>query len=113
MKNPTSSHPKQSPVAPNSCLIVCLLLASVSRMAFAASQTWTNAPADASWTNINNWIARAVPGGLNMTGNTVNNDVATINSPIPGSTIGSGANPILTDDATIVADRSRQIGGIT
>ncbi len=89
------------------------LLAAATERASAASQTWTNARVDATWTNINNWVAKAVPGGINMTGNTVNNDVATINSPIPGSNIGGAANPILTDDATLVNVRSRQIGGIT
>ncbi len=79
----------------------------------AASQTWTNAPADSAWNNTNNWVGRAVPGGLNMTGNSVNNDTATFNTPIPPSGIGSALNPILTDNATATNNaRSRQIGSI-
>jgi autotransporter-associated beta strand protein len=89
-----------------------LLLSLSANTIFAAGQTWTNAPVDATWLNTNNWISRAIPGGLNLTGNSVNNDVATFNSPTV-SGIGSAANPILTDDATIAGDRSRQIGGIT
>ncbi len=77
----------------------------------AASQTWTNAPADSNWANTNNWVGRAVPGALNQTGNSVNNDVATFNSPIFG-TIGGAANPIKPDDATINNDRSRTLGSI-
>src|ERR1700744_1850001 len=68
--------------------------------AFAASQTWTNAPADFTWTNILNWNALAVPGADNMSGNSVNADVATFTNPIPGSLIGGLANPIRIDDAT-------------
>lgn len=79
---------------------------------FAANQTWTNAPVDSTWLNTNNWVARAIPGVTNLTGNSVNNDVVTFNSPT-ASGIGGAANPILTDDATIANDRSRQIGGIT
>src|SRR4051812_37253002 len=91
--------------------VICLFLAGVSSVQ-AASQTWSNAPINANWNVTNNWIGQALPGALNLTGNTVNNDVATFNTPIAG-TIGSAANPILIDDATIVNDRSRQLGGIT
>ena len=90
-----------------------VLLAGLAQTAlYAASQTWSNAPVDSAWNNTNNWVGRAVPGGLNLTLNTVNNDVATFNSPLAGG-IGGAANPILTDDATTVGARSRQIGGIT
>ena len=77
----------------------------------AASDTWTNAPVDNTWVNTNNWVGHVVPGALNQTGNSVNNDVATFNSPIFG-TIGEAANPIMPDDATINNDRSRSLGSI-
>jgi autotransporter-associated beta strand protein len=80
--------------------------------AFAASQTWTNAPVDSTWTNVLNWNALAVPGADNMSGNSVNADIATFTNPIPGSLIGGASNPVLIDDATIAGDRSRQISGI-
>src|SRR4051812_8939051 len=95
------------------CALLSLALLATVGTANAASQIWTNAPVDATWTNINNWVGRALPGGLNLTGNTVNNDVTTFNAPIANSGIAGAANPILTDDATINGDRSRQIGGIT
>ena len=79
----------------------------------AASQTWTNAPTDSTWINILNWNAEAVPGADNMTGNTINADVATFTNAIPDDLICSATNPIKTDDATIAGDRSRQISGIT
>ncbi len=93
-------------------LVITLAFLATTGRAYGANQTWTNAPVDATWTNINNWVGRALPGVTNLSGNTVNNDVATFNSPIR-SGIGGAANPILTDDATIANDRSRQIGGIT
>lgn len=86
------------------------LFAAVS--AQAASQTWTNAPVNSNWANTNNWVGLAMPGAISLTGNTVNNDVATFNSPIPGSGIGGSALPILTPNATN-ANRSLQIGGVT
>ncbi|HEU5396208.1 MAG TPA: autotransporter-associated beta strand repeat-containing protein, partial [Verrucomicrobiae bacterium] len=90
-------------------VMAVMLFGSISVQ--AASQTWTNAPVDATWTNVNNWVAKAVPGALNQTGNSVNNDVATFNSPIFG-TIGGAADPIVPDDATILNDRSRTVGSI-
>ncbi len=78
----------------------------------AASQAWTNAPVDSTWTNILNWTAQAVPGALNQTGNSVNNDVATFSNAIPVSLIGSASNPILTDNGTINNDRARALGSI-
>lgn len=78
----------------------------------AASGTWTNAPVDNTWANTNNWVGLAAPGALNQTGNSINNDVATFNSPIFGG-IGGVSNPIKPDDATINNDRSRTLGGIT
>ncbi|HEY3760451.1 MAG TPA: autotransporter-associated beta strand repeat-containing protein [Verrucomicrobiae bacterium] len=79
----------------------------------AANQTWTNAPVDNTWTNVNNWVGLAMPGAINMTGNTTGIDQATFNSPIPGSGIGGAAHPIVSADATVAADRSLEIGGIT
>lgn len=95
-------------------LVAAIVLAALSAAssAFAASQTWTNAPVDSAWSNTNNWIARAVPGALNQTGNSVNNDVVTINSPIPLSGIGGSGNPIVPDDATTVNTRARTAGRI-
>ena len=65
------------------------------------------------WTNVGNWVARAAPGALNQTGNTVSGDIATFTSPIPVSGIGSAAQPIAPDDATVAAARSRCVSGIT
>jgi autotransporter-associated beta strand protein len=91
-------------------LVVCLLCAGL-RTARAASQTWSNAPANALFNNANNWVGTNVPGALNQTGNSVNNDVVTINSPLAGG-IGGASNPILTDDGTINGDRARTVGSI-
>jgi autotransporter-associated beta strand protein len=89
-----------------------LALAGVANV-FAASQTWTNAPVSTSWTNVNNWVAKAVPGDVNNTAaNTVNNDIATFNSPISGG-IGGAGNPIVPDNATVINGRSRRVGGLT
>lgn len=94
--------------------VVAMLAALVApQQIHAANQIWTNAPVDNSWANTNNWVGRAVPGDINATANnTVNNDVATFNSPLAGG-IGGAANPILPDDATVIGGRSRRIGGIT
>lgn len=82
--------------------------------AFAASQTWSNAPVSGSWATAANWMANAVPGGLNLTGNSgINYDVATFNSPIPPSGYGGASSPILTDPATATNYvRCRQIGSM-
>lgn len=92
--------------------LAALLALVAAPSAFAASQTWTNAPADSNWANTNNWVTRAIPGGINLTGNTLNNDVATFNSPLFGG-IGGAGNPVLIDDATVAAARSRHLGGLT
>ncbi len=78
---------------------------------YAASDTWSNAPVSGSWPVTNNWVTGAVPGVINLSGNNVNNDVATFNSPIYNG-IGGAGTPIIPDDATIVGDRSRQLGSI-
>lgn len=94
-------------------LMVVTTMAVVSS-AFAASQTWSNAPVSGSWATAANWMANAVPGGLNLTGNSgINYDVATFNSPIPPSGYGGESSPILTDPATAINYvRCRQIGSI-
>src|SRR5690349_6222402 len=92
-------------------LVICLFFAGV-RSAQAASQTWSNAPTSSAWATAANWNANAVPGALNQTGNSVNNDVATFNTPLAGGTIGGAGNPILTDDATTIGTRSRTAGSI-
>jgi autotransporter-associated beta strand protein len=72
------------------CLSILAALTTATS-SFAASQTWTNAPVDNSWTNGANWVGKAVPGASNTTTST---DVATFNTPIPGSGIGGAGNPI-------------------
>src|SRR5690348_13592061 len=74
----------------------------------AASGTWTNAPVDNTWANINNWVGKAALGALNQIGNSINNDVATFNSAIFGG-IGGVSNPIKPDDATTNNDRGRTL----
>lgn len=97
-------------------LLTAISLISISLMptVFAASQTWTNAPADNTWTNILNWNGQAVPGADNMFGNSTVADIASFTNPIPASLIGSATRPVMIDDATIVTttNRSRQIGGM-
>ena len=91
----------------------CLAAACGASSLFAASQTWTNAPVSTSWTNVLNWVAKAVPGNINQTANnTGSGDVATFNSPIPLSGIGGASSPIAPDDATN-GGRSRGVSGIT
>src|ERR1700744_1092688 len=65
------------------CVLLALAGSAATQNLQAANQTWTNAPADNTWTNVNNWNSLAVPGALNLTGNTVNNDVVTFTNPIP------------------------------
>jgi len=93
--------------------LLCLALLCLASSAFAASQIWTNAPVDQTWTNINNWVAKAVPGNINQTANnTGSGDIATFNAPIPLSGIGGASLPIRPDDATN-AGRARGVSGIT
>jgi fibronectin-binding autotransporter adhesin len=94
-KHPTVANPSFTLARLWLCLLLATgLLAAVS--APAASQTWTNAPADNTWTNILNWVRQAVPGALNSVTVT---DVVTFVEPLPISGIGSISNPI-TNDAT-------------
>src|SRR5690349_10535715 len=104
MKTKNPQHPMLLSNQALSGVLAALGLAAlfVAPSVIAVSQTWTNTPPDSAWNNTNNWGGRALPGGINLTGNTVNNDVATFNSPIPGSNVGGVGNPILTDDATTV-----------
>lgn len=91
--------------------LAALLAVAAVPSAFAASQTWTNAPQNGLWNNTNNWIARALPGALNSTGNGNNNDTATFNSPLFGG-IGGAGNPIVPDDATTLGARARSVGTV-
>src|SRR5512140_1952339 len=77
-------------------IITCVsLLAGMAPALYAASQTWTNAPADPYWSNTVNWVAGAIPGAVNSSGN---GDTATFNAPIPGSGIGGAGAPITNDN---------------
>ena len=90
-------------------IVVC---GSTLPSAFAASQTWTNAPVSTSWTNVLNWVGKAAPGDINVTtANTVNGDIVTFSAPLLGG-IGGAGNPIVPDDATVINGRSRRIDGI-
>jgi autotransporter-associated beta strand protein len=98
-------------------LFTTLILATLLSVPtlFAASQTWTNAPTDNSWTNVLNWNGKAVPGAVNVTGNTVNGDIAIFTNPIPISGIGGSgaADKGILPDASSNATRAREIAGIT
>ena len=110
---PSHKNPLR-PGLPLAALIAGSLAAALDSQ--AASQTWTNAPASQSWTNVLNWQGKAVPGSINITGNTTSGDVVTLNQPIPGSGIGGASLPIQPDDATIFTgggQRAREISGIT
>src|ERR1039457_3151077 len=67
---------------------------TATQKAQAASQTWTNAPAVNTWTNVLNWNSKAVPGALNSSTTT---DVATFANALPISGIGGAGNPITND----------------
>ena len=115
MKKPSSHKIPQRPALPLAALLAAGSLAAALDT-HASSQTWTNAPVSQSWTNVLNWQAKAVPGSINITGNTVNGDIATLNQPIPISGIGGAALPIQPDDATTftgAGQRTREIAGIT
>lgn len=102
-----------SPLTTVTRLALVLAAFVCASSAFAASQTWTNAPVSTSWTNVLNWVGLAVPGNINQTANnTGSGDIATFNAPIPLSGIGSAASPIAPDDATN-AGRARGVAGIT
>ncbi len=118
-QNPMKTNTKANPTLTNivsGVSLGALLLAGIlaaPQSASAANQTWTNAPVSQYWSNSLNWVGLAVPGDINQTAaNTVNNDVATFNTPLAGG-IGGAATPIITDDATLIGGRSRRVGGIT
>lgn len=105
---------------PLAALITTLALAATLKVQ-AASQTWTNAPGSGTWNIAVNWNSKAIPGLTNVSGNTVNADIATFTNALSGG-IGGAGNPILTDDATLAGTlvgttttlyRSREIAGIT
>jgi autotransporter-associated beta strand protein len=112
MKNPIQNENPRRLTKLLTALGVALLAAP---MAFGASQTWTNAPVDNTWTNVGNWVGKSLPGLTNVTGNTVNADIVTFNAPIPLSGIGgSGAvNLGINPDGSSNGTRAREIGGIT
>ncbi len=91
--------------------LAALLALLAAPSAFAASQSWTNAPVSGAWDNTNNWVARAIPGALNSTGNGNNNDTATFTNALFGA-IGGAGIPIVPDDATVAGARSRSIGTV-
>ncbi|MEY4916096.1 MAG: hypothetical protein RL616_9 [Verrucomicrobiota bacterium] len=77
---------------------------------FAANATWLLAPATAGWLNTANWSGAVVPGTINNTGNngTDTASIATFTNAITG-TIGTAANPIIPDDATVVNGKARML----
>lgn len=96
---------------PASALLVALALLLCAGSASAANGTWTNAPASGEWTNVLNWHGGTVPGAIN---NTANNGVdtasiASFTNAIPDSLIGSAANPVIPDDATVANGKARMV----
>jgi autotransporter-associated beta strand protein len=90
-----NNHRKNKPPGTVRTLAVsCLITFAATWQAFCASQTWSNAPTDNNWTNINNWNGLAAPGAVNSTGN---GDTATFNAPIPQTGIGGVSQPITND----------------
>src|ERR1035437_837119 len=117
----THNPPQQNLPGKNSARTLLFALASIIGLfatlnVQAASQTWTNAPVDQNWTNINNWVGRAFPGA----GNNANSaDMVTFNAPLTVLTtniidngdgtfttnialIGSAGAPINNDNARVV-----------
>src|SRR5712672_2341380 len=90
-----NNHRKNKAPGPvRTCAVSCLITFAATWQAFCASQTWSNAPTDNNWTNINNWNGLAAPGAVNSTGN---GDTATFNAPIPLSGIGGVSQPLTND----------------
>lgn len=81
------------------CVLPAALVAAGGHQIYAASQAWTNAPVDNTWTNINNWVGRGAPGNINPAPNGLSADVATFTNALPISGIGSAASPIVPDAA--------------
>jgi autotransporter-associated beta strand protein len=94
-------------------LVAAMVLAALSAApsAFAASGTWTNAPASGSWTNVLNWNGGTVPGTINNTGNNGVDtaSIANFTNAIPGSLIGSASSPVIPDDATVANGKARML----
>lgn len=101
-----------SPIIIRSAAAVLLAILCSASSVQAASAIWTNAPTDAKWTNVLNWIGQVVPGTINNTGNNGvdSASVATFTNAIPLSGIGSAANPIIPDDGTILNGKARMLG---
>lgn len=85
------------------CALITIIGLTAELNVQAASQTWTNAPVDSTWTNINNWVGRAVPGVLGIAGGAQNGDIVTFSNALSGG-IGGGGNPILNET-------SREVNG--
>ena len=79
------------------CLALALCLLGAASVQ-AANQTWTNAPVDAAWTNVLNWVGQGVPGALAPVPGGLSTDTVTFDSALPGSGIGGSANPVRNDD---------------
>ncbi len=60
----------------------------------AASQVWSNAPANNAWSVAGNWAGNAVPGAINTSASST--DIATFTNAIFNG-IGSASNPITND----------------
>jgi len=95
MKSQSSHLNSRRGYKPIAALITALALTATLKVQ-AASQTWTNAPATAEWTNVLNWIAMAVPGSLNPAANSLSGDTVTFSNALSGG-IGGSANPIVND----------------
>ena len=92
MKTNHLSPTMRSPIQSLKFIAAAIFAAAfIAPSVFAASQIWTNAPVSSAWTNINNWVGRAVPGLTPQTA--ANADVATFNSALVGG-IGGAGNPI-------------------
>ena len=90
-------------------LIAAISLAAFAAVptGFAASSTWSNAPAGATWININNWISKVVPGQVNnAVNNAVDTSVVSFTNALSGGIGGSG-NPIIVDDGTVNGTKGR------
>jgi len=85
------------------CVTVALAGSLTTQQVQAASQTWTNAPVDNTFTNINNWVGLGVPGVVNPAASGLSANVATFTNAIPISGIGGASDPITNDVARNIA----------
>ncbi len=81
------------------CALLALAGASATQNLQAASQTWTNAPVDNTWTNVNNWVGLGAPGVINPAASGLSANVATFTNAIPINGIGGAIDPITNDAA--------------